>query len=81
MMPLYQAIDVWRKVSQTRVTRCQCFQNLVGILQRSERRLLSNPFRSKTCCWSRATMRGINCWATTGWARREFRIPRSPYRS
>ena len=27
-MPLYQAIDVWRRLSQTRVARYRCFKNL-----------------------------------------------------
>ena len=28
MTPLYQAIDVWKKVSKTRVVRYRCFRNL-----------------------------------------------------
>jgi hypothetical protein len=28
MMPLYEAIDVWRRISPKRVTRYRCFKNL-----------------------------------------------------
>ena len=28
MMPLYQAIDVWRRISSTRVARYRCFKNV-----------------------------------------------------
>jgi len=30
VMPLYQAFDVWKKVSKTRVVRYRCFRNLTS---------------------------------------------------